>query len=236
MLENLYQKPNQPKLVIRVADPGLEELLSLLLQEWRYQVALDPDEETTLLGEEGVCDPTPFQRAIWLNHSSYSSQGRLQIPFTIEELYSLLERRFHRPPRRHLRLAAELPARLEHGGKTWDTVISSLSDQGCRISIPEELVRGEHVKISFEVAGVRQQCESRVIYSMQRRPSPSDERFAIGLLFGHQTSQDRQFLRDFITSSYLLRVKQKMSDQNFQAGIQSIRLSAGVHSALDADT
>lgn len=236
MLENLYQKPSQPKLVVRVAEPGLEELLTLLLQEWRYSVALDPDEQTTLLGEEGVCDPAPFQRAIWLNHSSYSSQGTLQIPFSIEELYALLERRFHRPPRRHLRLSAQLPALLDYGGKRWDVLISSLSDQGCRTRVPEELVRGEHVNISFDVAGVEQQCESRVIYAMQRSPSSPDSGFDAGLLFGNQTAQQREFLRDFITTNYLCRVKLKMAEQNFQAGMKSIRLSDGARTALESCT
>lgn len=233
MLEHVTGARSTDKSVyIRTRDPQLSRMLTTILEEWQYQPSDQAGERILAMIEEGCAESEEFPSAVWLSRSNYAAQGRLQIPIAIQELYGILERRFHTPPRRHLRLALDLPCRLQLQGEWGDVNILSLSDRGCRIGIDREVARDQLVKLSFSVAGHPMELAGSVIYSVPRYSADRQANYDLGIIFTSQGSLDREILLDFIISTYFVRARGRLPEVDFSAALDFFQLSDNVRRRL----
>jgi len=232
MLEHVTARHTDKAVYIRTRDPLLGQMLATIIGEWFFPCTDLPGGQTLELLEEGCASPEDHPSAIWLSRSSYAAQGRLQIPIAIQELYSHLERRFHTPPRRHLRLALDLPCRMQLQGACEDVNILSLSDRGCRIGYDREVARGQTLRLSFSVAGQPMELAGAVIYSVPRYGADREANYDLGVIFTGQGGLDREILLDFIISTYFVRARGGLSKEVFDAALGYFLLSDNVRRRL----
>lgn len=212
------------KICVRTTDSALGAFLNSLLDGWRFSLEEDTADGTLLLAEEGSCDVPPNQPVLWLGHSQYASRDKLPLPMPIEELYLSLEHRFHRPPRRHMRLDIDLPARVDLRGEQHASGLTSLSDRGGRVLLPLELVRDEKLGLEFSLAGHPMNLVASVIYSFQRPGTSSEPAYDTGVLFARQTQGECELLREFILDRYVSRLRDMLDPDVFSAGLSYFTL------------
>jgi len=232
MLENVTARNVDKAVYVRTCNPHLDRMLSTLIREWHYQLTDAPGERTLVIVEDGCATLEEHPSALWLSRSSYAAQGRLQIPIAIQELYGFLERRFHNPPRRHLRLTLDLPCRMQLQGEWGDANILSLSDRGCRIGLDREIARDQPLRLSFSVAGHPLDLAGSVIYSVPRYSGDRQANFDLGVIFSGQGALEREILLDFIISSYFVRARGGLPEEVFGAALDYFQLNAKVRRRL----
>jgi len=232
MLENVTARHVEKAVHIRTCNPHLDRLLATIIREWHYQTTDAPGERTLVIVEEGCATLEEYSAALWLSRSTYAARGRLQIPIAIQELYGILERRFHNPPRRHLRLTLDLPCRMQLQGEWGDVNILSLSDRGCRIGFDRELTRDQPLRLSFSVAGQLLDLAGSVIYAMPRYSGDRQANFDIGVIFSGQGALEREILLDFIISTYFVRARGGLPEEVFNTALDYFQLNAKVRRRL----
>jgi PilZ domain len=219
-------------LALVTRERGLRTILSALLTEWRYRVVPRPEATTLVLLDE-VCPPPPLCRAVIpMGRFSPAGQDRLSLPLAVEDLWTTLERYFHKPPRAHIRIDQDRPAVVTVRGQWQATRIVSLSDLGTRFSLNRELVNGELLELDLELAGRALTLLGRVIYVIPCGGRDDSGRYDIGMLFLHAEPKNREWLHEFIIASYLERVAGRVSPGLFRAGLEKLRLAPGVRKAL----
>jgi hypothetical protein len=213
------------RVCVQTADPALQQLLTALLEAWEFQLEPEATDGVLLLAEEGCCEAQVWQQVLWLSHSTYAASNRVLLPLVIEDLYVNLERKFHSPPRRHLRLSLELPARVCCRGENHASRLTSLSDRGCRVTLPRELARDEAIELEFFMGDHPIRLEGHVIYSFNRAGATLGSTYDTGFLFVHQGENECLRLREFILASYLERVRSGVSPETFTRVFDHFRLS-----------
>ncbi|PNU19332.1 hypothetical protein C2E25_13055 [Geothermobacter hydrogeniphilus] len=216
--ERTIPRGMERKVCICTTDPALRQVLAGLLEGWRFSLQPEIVDGVLLLAEEGCCEAPPDQPVLWLGHSRYSSRDKLPLPLPIEELYTRLEHRFHRPPRRHMRLDIDLSARVCCRGGDYASNLTSLSDRGGRLRLPMELAREEELELEFSLAGRPMSLAASVIYSFQR-PGAVTDGYDTGVLFARQVQEECEQLREFILGRYLARLRERLAPEVFSAGL-----------------
>jgi len=184
-----------------------------------------------MLAEEGAIEP-PHQQIIWLGTSSNTARGRLQFPLDLSDLYGLLEHRYHKPPRRHLRLALDRSCELSVAGFNEPATLASLSDRGCRLIFPRELARNAMVELQHDLVGAPASLAGKVIYCVPRHREGQELYYDLGLLFPDIDRSKREELLDFIVASYFLKAQLRLPAGDFSAAIKCFALSDGARKYL----
>jgi len=233
LIDKSFPRGMERKVCIRTVDPALQQMLGSLLDGWRFLLEEELSEGVLLLAEEGSCEVPSDQPVLWLVHSRYASRDKLPLPAPVADLYACLEHRFHRPPRRHMRLDIDLPARARFRGREHATCLTSLSDRGGRLLWPTELMREEVVELEFSLAGHPMSLDATVIYSF-KHPGLESEGYETGLLFTHQAQGECEQLREFILARYLSRVRERLSPDDYHAGLSYFVLPAALQQSYGA--
>jgi hypothetical protein len=220
------------RLCLHVRSEGLRAVLEGLLKAWHYHLLAEPAGEDLVLAEEGCLPPAPEGQTIWLTSSRYEARNRLPLPFALEELWSALENRFHKPPRNHLRMATHLPVMATVRDETVATCIVSLSDLGARFLFPCELVNGEELTLEGVLDDKPRRLEGRVIYVVPRGDLDDTGRSEIGVIFDRTPPETRTAVREFIIRRYLEQVRAALPEATFCDGLSFLRISENVLRAL----
>jgi len=124
------------RIAVRSGSTEFDAVLQHLLHAWGFEVCPPEANDALLLAGDNVATDDR-QQVIRLTSSHYHGRDRLSLPLQVEELWQTLEHHFHRPPRMHIRMAIDLPARVTIRGQEFTTTLSSLSDMGARIFHPQ---------------------------------------------------------------------------------------------------
>lgn len=228
----LQQGTSRVRLCIR--QPGLKALLEIVLNEWHFQPCDEPLAAGVLLAEEGAIDSDsmPHQQIIWLGSTADSARECLQFPLDLCELYGLLERHYHNPPRRHLRLALDRSCELSVAGGFEPATLASLSDRGCRLIFSRELARDVMVELRYDLVGAPVNLPGKVIYCVPRHRATQTHSYDIGLLFTDIDRTRCEELLDFIVASYFLQARHRLPADDFAKALECIALSDGARQFL----
>ncbi|PLY02171.1 MAG: hypothetical protein C0623_04070 [Desulfuromonas sp.] len=224
---------NKKKIAVTTCEPSLDELLKALLQLWQFEVHDPAEASALLLAESGCAEPVAGQDVIWLNTDSGGAELGFSLPLEPEAFWQALEQRFHRPPRKHIRLDVDLPALISARDEKKEAVLTSLSDMGCRFSYHRELAPNESVSFEFSLEGELLTFDSRIIYAMAYSDT-SDSPFRAGALFSGINAEQRARISDYLIGCYLELVRGEMPAEIFNEGLRFLELSEKVRVKLSA--
>jgi len=230
--ESLSPRKDEKRVWLEVGRPGLKAFLEVMLREWRYLPGSEAVDDGLLLAEEGVIDPPPHQQTLWLSPPTSASRGQLQFPIDITELYALLERRYHNPPRCHLRLSLETDCELITADDRQPATLASLSDRGCRLKSPVELARDTGVELCLDLDNLPTCLPGKVIYCVPRYQADHQPYYDLGLLFYASDRKLCDELLDYIVASYFTTAKRQLSANEFNAALGCFAVSDGVRNYL----
>ncbi len=233
MLLDLRPSLTEKRLALSIRSPALEALLAALLEEWHFTLLPQPAAGTLLLAEEGSLAPETEGEIIWLTTSRYVSRQRLSLPLQLPELWSVLETRFHKPPRNHIRMAVDCEATLCCRGGRSAVHLVSLSDMGGRFVFPRELISGEELVLEYAGAEGGLELAGRVIYVLPRGELTGTNESEAGMIFDRTPAETREQVRNQIIASYLERVRKKLSESTFCSGLGFLALPPAVLQRLE---
>lgn len=171
------------RVVVRTREPALGRLLQAILTEWHYLTEPGPPERTVALVEAGLPAPAGVGHTLWLSRAAAGEQPGLAVPLSLSALYQFLQERFHSPPRRYLRLALNLPVKLDRATVCLDGCLLSLSERGGRIGCHAVLPVGEAWQLNVMLAGCLLRITADIIYLIPPGDLPGKELRQYGLLF-----------------------------------------------------
>lgn len=232
MLIDTFPRAQQKRLYLFIRNEAFRRVLGGILQEWRYSLLEAPTALDLVLAEDGFDLPEECGPVLWLTRSRYGERGRLPLPLSIEELWSTLESRFHKPPRNHIRINLKFSAAVVVRGERTDVNITSLSDLGGRFEFLRELAPGEEVVMHVSPAGNPLPLSGRVIYVVPRGDLEASEKTQVGVIFDHLPLETRDVLRLFIIRTYLEKVRRGMSGSIFREGISHFNVPPEVLAEL----
>ncbi|WP_027715329.1 PilZ domain-containing protein [Desulfuromonas sp. TF] len=219
MLIGTLPKPSENRLCLFVRNESFRLVLAGLLGEWRYSVQKNPAAADLLLAEDGSPVPEDGAPVLWLTRTRCEEQDRLGLPFSLEELWTELERRFYKPARSRIRIRLALPATLEVRNETVEISITSLSDLGGRFDLDRELAPGEELVLGLTIARRRLKLSARVIYVVPLGDLDRSGKAQIGVIFDYRARSLRKVLHDFVIQTYLERVRAGMDAPVFMEGL-----------------
>ena len=219
------------KISVVTSDDALTELLTLLLQSWKFEIVSQDCAETLLLAEKGSIEPAAGQDVIWLAAGETSTDNSLGLPLEVESLWRILEFRFHDPPRMHIRLALDLSAQVTIRGETSEAVLTSLSEMGCRFYYDKELVRDETVTLTLQAGNETLKIGSQVIYSIPQSATSTGEVNA-GLVFHGIDRTTRGRIRTYLIYTYLKEVGSVMAEERFVDTLDFLVLPESIRKKL----
>lgn len=229
------ESPRTPQRSLHLAlqNEALQLFLAALLQEWSFVLTPDPLAAELVIAEAGMELPPLPGTVLWLSSLSLEDANSILLPVTIPALSAALEQSFHRPPRSHLRVPLELPARLLIRAESTSVSVLSLSDAGARFELPYELAPGERVTIALELDDQLLLLSCTVIYSFARAATGRDTVFSTGVIFAQLPPETHQILGEFIVSSYLQRVSDRIPAWAFTVALRQIALPQSLRSRFD---
>ena len=232
MLQQTVDRNSIKKLVaVRTGSGAFTQVLERLLTKWGFSICHTDDRSALLLIEDGCGEPDVGRETVWLSSSHKPGRGRCDLPLKVEPLWQVLEQHFHCPPRMHMRLAVDLPARVSMRGEWHKTRLSSLSDMGTRFSSDRELVTHEQIIIELMVCGVLRRYHGQVIFSMADG-SDDDPVFKSGVVFHKQDDALSDDLRCYLVREFLGAVRDGMDLQVFQVGLAFFDLAPEIRRTL----
>ncbi|HAD03360.1 MAG: hypothetical protein A2091_01065 [Desulfuromonadales bacterium GWD2_61_12] len=229
------ETPRTPQRALHLAlqNEALQHFLAALLEEWTFVLTPDPAAAELVIAEAGTALPPLPGMVLWLSSLGSESANTLHLPTTIPALSAALEQVFHRPPRSHLRVPLELPARLLIRAESVSVSLLSISDAGARFELPRELAPGEKVTISLDIGDRHLLLSSTVIYSFPRTAPGGAPFFSTGVIFAQLPPESQQILGDFIVRRYLQRVRERIPSWAFAVALLQFDLSPSLR--LDFD-
>ncbi|HKI50984.1 MAG TPA: PilZ domain-containing protein [Geothermobacteraceae bacterium] len=230
--ESLPPRKDEKRVWLEVGRPGLKAFLEVMLREWRYLPGSEAVAGGLLLAEEGMIDPPPQQETIWLSPSASASRRQLQFPIDISALYALLERRYHNPPRCHLRLSLETVCELVTADDHQPATLASISDRGCRLKFSVELARDARVELCLDLANLPTCLPGKVIYCVPRYQADHQLYYDLGLLFSAIERKLCDELLDYIIASYFTKAKRQLSAAEFNSALGCFNVSDAVKNYL----
>ncbi len=210
---------------VEVRDSAFRQVLCCLLEEWGYRTDVGEEDGVLVLAREGAYTPDRFQPVVWLSDSHYAGLDRLSLPLQIEALYVALERKFHQPPRRHLRTALDREVIVRCRNGEYEARLTSLSDRGCRLLLPRELARDEALGMRCRLLDRDFDLEGVALYSFPR-VGAAEGLYETGMLFLHLAAEDNRWLRDFIIGDYLHRLRRRCPEDVCRRGLVHFRQPA----------
>jgi hypothetical protein len=234
MLNEIVDRDKLPKrIAVSTGSEAFTAVLESLLGVWGVELCRRDDPSALLLAEEGCCELVASQKAIWLSRSDAAGPDRIRLPVSLEALWQIIEQKFHRPTRMHLRMALDFSARVFLRGEWYDTILSSMSDMGARFTTEMETVREEKVILELIVNGEVRQHHGEIIFSMALG-SLETGAFQSGVVFVGQDKETCNTLRYLLIRWCLEAVREGMDRQVFQDGLAFLDLAPEVVGALAA--
>lgn len=93
--------------------------------------------------------------------------GAIRRPAGVHEIYRVLQQGLEDTPRATPRVPTHLPALCRRDGLEWRTAILSISENGCLMRSPGELILGAQIEVDFELPrGGRIQLQGDVAYQL----------------------------------------------------------------------
>jgi hypothetical protein len=228
----ILDRNNTKKIYLCINDEGLCLFLTALLREWGFSVNLtcpeSPDE--LLLAEENCPRCANHRKRIDLISSAYFDNDHVNMPIVLEHLWQLLEKYYHLPHRRYLRLAVDLPISMNIRNQEAPGRLSSLSPAGARLSLPRELAVGELFPIVLPLPQQTLTLTAKVIY-VNTFPD-SDNRYDSGILFEKISLADKALLRDTIILIFFNNIRPHLPRWAFEVGTSHFDLSPALRSQL----
>lgn len=231
---NINRDELQKRIAVCTGSASFTQLLQLLLIDWGFTICQADDPSVLLLIENGSGSLRQGQEAVWIGSSPGDGQAEVGMPIEMESLWQILEKRFHSPPRLHIRKAVDLAATVSIREERHATHLTSLSDMGTRFISDRELVKQERVDIKLSVNGKMLECHGHVIFSMPLRHEET-QAFQVGVVFHAQSEEKRDILRGILIREYLEGVRAKMDRPDFCAGLAYFDLDSAVRAVLVAD-
>jgi len=223
---------NEKKISLCINNEGLNLFLTALLREWSFTVSPScpesPDE--LLLAEENCSRCAEHRKRVNLISSAYVDSAHVNLPIVLEQLWRVLEKHYHLPPRHHLRLAVDLPITMTIRGQEQSGRLSSLSPAGARLSLPRELAVGELFPIVLPLPQQTLHLAAKVIY-VTTFPD-SDNRYDAGVLFERISGEEKALLRDNIILTFFTNIRPHLPRWAFEVGINHFDLSPALRQQL----
>jgi len=223
---------SEKKISLCIENEGLSSFLTALLQEWGFRVnptcPEHPDE--LLLAEENCSRCAAHRKRVDLINSAYFDSDHINRPIDIEQLWRVLEKHYHLPPRHHLRLTVDLPISMEIRGQEQPGRLTSLSPAGARLSLPRELAGGELFPIILPLPQRTLQLTAKIIY-INTFPD-RDNRYDAGILFERISGADKALLRDTIILAFFSSIRPQLPRWAFEVGINQFDLSPELRQQL----
>ena len=223
---------NEKKIYLCINNEGLCLFLSALLREWGFSVSPSCPEnpEELLLAEENCPRCSEHRKRVDLISSAYLDSDHVNLPIVLEQLWRVLEKHYHLPPRHHLRLAVDLPITMTIRGQEQSGRLSSLSPAGARLSLPRELAVGELFPIVLPLPQQTLHLAAKVIY-VTTFPD-SDNRYDAGVLFERISGEEKALLRDNIILTFFTNIRPHLPRWAFEVGINHFDLSPALRQQL----
>ena len=121
----------------------------------------------------------------------------LRKPVDVEELYRAVESVIEKGPRRNIRIAANLKAKLEGQGAGSDGYATVISEYGMFFRTLDPLPANTRVPVDLEIKGRSIKIETVVLYSCSVDDGPFKEP-GMGLKFSRIAPADQEHIRQFI--------------------------------------
>jgi hypothetical protein len=123
--------------------------------------------------------------------------GAVRRPAGLHEIYRVLQQALEETPRCTPRVATHLPARVRRDGEEWCTSILSISENGCLMRSPDELLLGARIEVEFELPRVGYfELEGDVAYQLV----PD-----VGVVFNATTPRAREAIQNFVSEVLAFR-------------------------------
>lgn len=206
--------------------------LGALLEEWGHQISDTPSPPALLLAEEGCIAGKGWADVLRIGSTDNEERNTLVFPLSLERLWRTLEAYFFKPSRCHLRINLDLNVKLKVRNRAVTATLINLSDLGCRIHLPFELIKEEEMLLQLRLRNKTVLLQSKVSYVSSNHEANGSQ---IGLQFQRIAPEISQLLRDFIIIDYLSRVRKKIPGWVFSEGLTFFALSPGVLGALRED-
>jgi hypothetical protein len=100
LAEQYMPASKRARLQIHAADPVLNRLLRVLLQEWGYELVEVGGAADLHIVQEGCLGPAAGSNRIGLTSAPDQAADSVAIPLSMEVLWRAMEGRLHAPPRR----------------------------------------------------------------------------------------------------------------------------------------
>jgi hypothetical protein len=121
--------------------------------------------------------------------------GAVRRPAGLHDLYRLMQQIFEDTPRTTPRIATQLSARCEKGGRRWDGRVLSLSENGCLIRSAETISLGQRIRLEFSIPQHGAIClDAEAAYQLM----PD-----MGLVFNAVAPDQRKTIEQFVTQTLL---------------------------------
>lgn len=227
-----HTRNNEKKVHLCINNEGLHLFLTALLEEWGFSVRTTCPEspDDLLLAEENCPRCAEHRKRVDLITSAYLDSDHVNLPIVLEQLWRVLEKHFHLPPRHHLRLDVNIPISMEIRGQEQPGRLSSLSPAGARLSLPRELATGENFPIVLSLSQQTVQLAAKVIY-VTTFPD-NNNRYDAGVLFDQISAADKALLRDTIILAFFTNIRPHLPRWAFEVGISHFDLSPTLRNQL----
>jgi len=215
----------QKDIWLRTRDASFEAVLAELLRFWGYRRVETPQEASLLLLERDLEPPLADKPALRLGGEEPAA---LCLPLAIDRFWGELESRFHRSPRKHIRIAAPFGVRVSFRGETHRSQTVNLTDMGARLSCPAAPQKDETLLVYLMLGKEVLRLTGRVIYLMPKEELRGWPSFDVGLIFEQAGEEQRLLLRDTILETYLVWVRESLGEKTLEAALPFFDLSKRV--------
>lgn len=192
------RESNIKQVAVVTRSPQFKKLLSGILADWRFFTTEDLAAAKVVFAERGVDLPANLDDVVWLTPMPLAEGNFLTAPISLTQLYHLLEIHFFPTPRRHIRVAIDLPVDLKIDDVWLTGSLMSLSDRGGRIACAGEISRGRQLQLEMKVAGRFLRFDAEVLYCIPAGDSPGRLQPQVGVLFKPSREQEFDMLRAFV--------------------------------------
>jgi hypothetical protein len=180
-----------------------------------------PPEEFEPLAEKMDCDQPDLRIVDERNLAELSEDGRTPVPIIVltgrhgvvgadsriagavkrpagtHDLYRLIQQVLEDKPRSTPRIATHLPAKAVYRGREWSVSVLSLSENGCLIRSPKELLLGSRIGLRLQLPhGDPLELDSEIGYQL----IPD-----LGLVFHATRPAERETISRFVNSTLMER-------------------------------
>lgn len=175
-----------------------KQLLSSILSDWKFFAVEDLAEARVVFAEHGIDLPDSAGDVVWLAGQPLSKGRFLTRPISLTSLYQLLETEYFPTPRRHIRIALDVPVKVCLKNVREECRLISLADRGGRIVCQDEILPGTMLQLDMHLGGKLLQLPAETLYSIPAGDASCRALPQVGILFRPEDNRVTGMLRRFI--------------------------------------